>query len=408
VPHGPETIRVARSIAEKGEFANPFAALDTGPSAHVAPAFPALLALLIRLFGDGTTGMYAIQLAAAIVLSLQLALFPVFSRALGMGELNGIIAASIWIAARAGWTWGLEAEYAAILLAIAVCCFRSYLDSSSSGSSRLVWLLGCVIGVLLLTSPSVSIILVGFVGLLLWKDKLAIWKRSNLLLIILLPAVIVAPWTIRNFLVFHRLIPIRDDFGLELALSNSDCAQYQMVKNFNPCYRHPDADIEEAKKVLTHGEAGYNELKLREALYWIEGHPFIFFKLCVERFVAFWKPPAANGPWWSVLGPNTYWERERFEGRLLERIAILAMTVLSVPGLFMLFRRDSVSAWLCLMCLGLYPLAYYLIQFTIRYRYPILWVTFLLGSLPITAFVRATCNSVYAKLRKHRTVAISD
>ena len=38
VPHDPESFRLARSIAEEGRFANPFVALDTGPSAHLAPA----------------------------------------------------------------------------------------------------------------------------------------------------------------------------------------------------------------------------------------------------------------------------------------------------------------------------------------------------------------------------------
>src|SRR5690348_5417295 len=85
VPDGMEPFRLAHSIAEKGEFADPYP-LHTGPSAHSAPAFPALLALLMHVFGDGVAGMYAIKLTATIVLSIQLALFPVFSEALGMGQ----------------------------------------------------------------------------------------------------------------------------------------------------------------------------------------------------------------------------------------------------------------------------------------------------------------------------------
>jgi hypothetical protein len=62
------------------------------------------------------------------------------------------------------------------------------------------------------------------------------------------------------------------------------------------------------------------------------------------------------------------------------------MTPLSVAGLFILYRRDILSWLVCLICLGLFPLIYYTVQYEYRYRYPILWVTFLLGSLPITAF----------------------
>src|SRR6266436_5504962 len=58
----PESYRLAHNLTEKGQFANPFATLDTGPSAHMAPAFPAYLALLIRAFGGGSVGKYAIEL----------------------------------------------------------------------------------------------------------------------------------------------------------------------------------------------------------------------------------------------------------------------------------------------------------------------------------------------------------
>ncbi|MBV9671874.1 MAG: glycosyltransferase family 39 protein, partial [Verrucomicrobia bacterium] len=294
VRHDPESFRLARSIVEKGDFANPFVALDTGPSAHMGPVFPAFLALLIRLFGDGTGGMYAIKLSAAIVLSLQLALFPLFSRTLGMGALNGVIAACIWIASKTGYSYGWEAVYAAILLAGAVCLFRRCLDLPKSGSKKLYCLLGCVMGILMLTSPTASVILIGFVGLLLWRYRLSVLRRSHVLLIILLPVLIATPWTVRNFLVFHHLIFVRDNFGLELAVSNNDYADFGEEQNFRSgafVKLHPNRSLVEAEKVLAYGEVNYNQSKLHEALNWIETHPKKFMSLSWMRFVAFWKPP---------------------------------------------------------------------------------------------------------------------
>ncbi len=129
VPDNPESFRLARNLAEKGQFANPFVPLDTGPSAHVAPAFPAFLALMIRVFGEKSSGIYAIKWAATIVLCFQLALFPIFSRALGMGELNGVVAALLWIAAKVGLgfplnhqavaMFGWDSFYTSLLIAIA-------------------------------------------------------------------------------------------------------------------------------------------------------------------------------------------------------------------------------------------------------------------------------------------------
>lgn len=253
--------------------------------------------------------MYAIKLTPTIVLSIQLALFPVFSEALGMGQLSGIIAAILWIGAKVGTTEdyyraghtlqpvaqfvGWESFYCSILVAIAACCFRRYLDSSVSGSRRLAWILGCVIGVSMLISPTVGIIFIGFVALLLWRDKLAIFKGSNLsnlLLIALLPTVIVAPWIIRNFSVFHRFIPVRDNFGLEPSVSNNDYAMfgvYENARGLSGTKTHPGANIDEARKVLAYGEPEYNDLKLQEALSWIETHPARFFSLSALRVAAF-------------------------------------------------------------------------------------------------------------------------
>jgi len=251
-------------------------------------------------------------------------------------------------------------------------------------------LLGCVMGVALLTSPSVGIIFAGFFGLLVWKDKLAVFRRPNWLLIVL-PAVILAPWIIRNFVTFHRLIFVRDNFGLELSISNNDCASFGIAQNIESgCFLkvHPNVNVEEARKVLALGEPQYNDLKLREALQWIRTHPVRFFRLCAVRVASFWMPPATGGSY-SLRG----------SGRRLERIGVYIMTLLSAPGLWMLYRRDRLSAWLCVICLGLFPLVYYAVQYEYRYRYTILWVTFLLGSLPITPLAQRMYLSVSSRLQ---------
>jgi hypothetical protein len=382
VPDNPESFRLARNLAEKGQFANPFVPLDTGPSAHVAPAFPAFVALLIRIFGEKAAGIYAIKWTAAFLLCLQLALFPIFSRALGMGELNGVVAAVLWIGAKVGLAsppnhqavvmFGWDSFYTALLIVIAACCFRRYLDLSANGTSSLAWILGCLAGVLSLISTTACFIFFGWLAWLAWRDRLTFFKRSHLV-IVLLPLVIVSPWLIRNYLVFHRFIPVRDNLGLELAVSNNDCARFGIQRNFEVgCFQkeHPNANLDEAKKVLELGEPQYDAVRLREARRWIVGNPARFAKLCAMRFFVFWMPTETT----SLFVP----------GRVLERFTIYAMTILSLPGLFMLYRGDRRSAVVCISCLGLLPIIYYLVQYEYRYRYPILWVTFLLGALPIT------------------------
>jgi hypothetical protein len=83
----------------------------------------------------------------------------------------------------------------------------------------------------------------------------------------------------------------------------------------------------------------------------------------------------------------------------LERVVIYLMTLLSGAGLLILYQRDARSAAICMSCLTLYPLVYYIVQFEDRYRYPVMWVTFLLGALPITTYVKGFWHALYARER---------
>lgn len=370
----PESIQVAHHIFREDRFASPFAALDTGPSAHVAPVLPAIQALLMKAFGDKSTGMYAMKLLTVSVLSLQLALFPVFSRELGMGSATGFIAASMWIVAKLTVPYQWESVYAALLLAVACCCYRRYIEAAAKPTGN-QWLLGGLVGLLVLTSPPTALIFIVWLAYDLYLSGAVTFLKKALVPLVLLPLLIVAPWTIRNYLQFHRVIPVRDDLGLELSVSNNDCAQFSIYKNLiSGCFDkfHPNHNASEAAKVRAMGEVNYDELRLREAEGWIGSHPEAFVSLSARRFIAFWIP-TQNGDVRETSG----WRLER--GILY----IYLMTALSVAGLMTLYRRDKRSSFICLSCLAAFPLIYYLVQFEDRYRYPIMWVTFLLGSRPI-------------------------
>jgi hypothetical protein len=382
---GAESVRLARSLCDTGKFANPFPTLDTGLSAHLSPVFPAFLALLMKAFGDKSTGIYAIKLAAVLVLSLQLALYPLFSRILGMGECNGIIGASVWIVAKPRLVHSWEALYVAILVAVGCCCYRRYLDEEAKGRSKLAWLLGCLMGFLILTSPIVAPIYATWLAWEMWSQKSAFFKVS-LLPLVLLPVLIIAPWTIRNYLLFHSFPVIRDSLGLELSVSNNDCARFGFWETLETgCFEkfHPYFNVNETRKVVELGEVKYNELQLQKALRWISSHPARFIKLSMLRFIAFWMP-TDSFTFHAIIGHR------------LERFTIYLMTLLSGLGLVILYRRDIKSAAVLMSLLTLFPLVYYIVEFVDRYRYPIMWVTFLLGAVPITACAqrlwRTFCN----------------
>jgi len=318
--------------------------------------------------------MDAIIFACVLVVSLQLAFFPLISSSLGMGKLNGVIGACFWLASKPRLVYGFEAMYAGALFALTCCVYRRFLDRDR-GNAKLAWPLGILMGLLILTIPTVVPILAIWILREVWRYKFSFLKSAGLPLI-LLPTLIVAPWTIRNYSIFHRVVPVRDDLGLELSVSNNDCARFGIRKSESyGCFNniHPNKSIIEARKVKAKGEVQYNDMRLRQALDWIRGHPARFSKLTAERFLAFWLP--------TETGTRRHYAGL---GRRWERLIIYLMTLLSVAGIVILYRRDAESAMIYMLCLAIFPLVHYLIQFEYRYRYPIIWITFLLGALPIT------------------------
>src|SRR5512135_1553438 len=90
---GAEIPRVALSLVQEGSFAHPFYSLPTGPTAHTAPAYVLLYALVAKVFGIGWIGARVLWALNVGFLALQLALLPMLSDRLGLGVVPGVIAA---------------------------------------------------------------------------------------------------------------------------------------------------------------------------------------------------------------------------------------------------------------------------------------------------------------------------
>jgi hypothetical protein len=184
---------------------------------------------------------------------------------------------------------------------------------------------------------------------------------------LILPLVLLAPWEWRNYKVFHAIIPVRTNFGLELGVSNSPFAKVTFYENFwHHYFPHPNADIAEARKVLAVGEVKYTQQRMQEALQWIRTNPRQALGLWIRRFVVFWFPTP---------------------GRRIAPLTIDLATALSCFGLFVLARASRMGATLCAVFLVIYPPVYYILQAFDRYRFPILWVTFGLAAAACSAIL---------------------
>ncbi len=374
---GFESLELGSSIALRGRFADPFFPLPTGPSAHLAPGYPLIVALIIKLFGVGAYGDYALLWLTTIVVGVQLALLPFLADYVTLGPLTGAIAASAWLVAKFSLLpW--ENDFAGLV--IVALAFPMY---KALRTALTLWELvytGILWGVLLLLTPTPLPIL--FFWLLLIVVNRTQAARSVLVLATL-PLVVIAPWLIRNYRVFHHPVFLRDNLGLELAISNNSCTEFSAALNRieGGCFsqHHPNENLAEAERVARLGEPAYNKMRLHEAESWIVQNRRRFLKLTTERFVAFWFPNVSGNPFSPPPSSRWEWITDLF-------------TLLSLPGVLLVWRRDRRFAWVLGVWLTFFPLVYYLIQASLRYRRPILWATLLPGAYALVALLNLLWN----------------
>jgi hypothetical protein len=178
-----------------------------------------------------------------------------------------------------------------------------------------------------------------------------------------LPLLVISPWVIRDYEVFHAFIFIRDNFGTELAVSNNDCAAPSLHGNL-PCAEltHPNRSALLASRIVQVGEYQFNKEQSQKARAWVREHPEGFLKLTAQHFLLFWFP--AFAPTEGALF-------------LLGTLEISILTILSAPGLLLLYRTNRAATYLLASGAVSYSVAYYLVQMDYRYRYPILWISYI-------------------------------
>src|SRR5712664_1683563 len=198
VPSGSEAVLVARSLAAHGTFADPYAAMKTGLTAHVAPAYPFLYSLILRAFGTGRIAMQIAWACNVLFFALQMGLLPFLSRRLQLGVLPGIVAAvlgtfSLYAPIDTRW----ESFLVGLLLLLAFLATEHSLNSRQGGA--ITFIAGALWGVLILTNPVVVLLLFGWTACWIWAQRQE--KRAKVIrrsvMIAALAFIIVSPWIAR-------------------------------------------------------------------------------------------------------------------------------------------------------------------------------------------------------------------
>ncbi len=281
--HAWEPGNMARNLLSGHGFGS---TLDsTQPSAMLTPVYPLIVAGFFSVFGVHTyASITAIHVFDCLINSL--ACIPIFLLARrSFGERVAWWAAWTWAFFPYGIYFSAAFAWSTHLLLFSLC-WLLYLAQDMERSSRLrLWAgFGLLAGFAGLTEPSALVVVVFLMALACWRLA-ADGKRWLLpgMVASLTIAATLSPWIIRNAIVFHRFIPMRDNMGLELWMGNNGDDLRWTSDDLHPLH-----DAQEMADYNRMGELAYNDNKEQEARAYIHAHPEWYAWMCVRRAVYIW------------------------------------------------------------------------------------------------------------------------
>lgn len=401
VPFAQETGSVALALSEGQGFSSPFRN-NTGPTAWLVPLYPLLLSAMFRVLGPMNLHSFVAIVSINIIFS-TLACIPIFyiGQRLG-GRAVASLAAWLWVllpsAIMIPFEWVWDTSLSAFLVALLLYLTLALSDSRKVG----VWLAyGAWWGVSLLTNASIGALLLPWSGWTVYRQSrlataseapgssnpsrstsptnahplrcFATWRGP--LLSLAVATLCCLPWTVRNYVQFHKLIPLRSNFPFEFWSGNNSI--------FDPYGGSPMARITQFAEVRQYkqlGETAYMADKWRRAKEFVHTHPRLEVQLTRERLITTWfctKTPIAD-----FLETDSW----------LIRIIFLYNAMLfvgAVVGICVLGRRRHIFTFPLAAAPLFFPLVYYITHVSLRLRHPLDPVLAILTAVSISALSSA-------------------
>ena len=340
---GIELGTLAQSLVAGQGLSSPFGG-STGPTALLAPGYPAIISLFFRIFGPFT-------FTAAIAVMLMQLLFSVTTVLLIMrvaqrcfGNRTADLAGTFWAVSlpliwmpTIFWETCLSTLLLVGMIALALRCEQQ--------PSRSLWpLMGAYCGLAALVNPALLPALLAMLGWAAWQTRKTFLYSPLLSLLVLL--LVFVPWPIRNARALGAFIPLRSTVGLELWMGNRAGATGFLDESVFPMFNRWEYDQYVAK-----GEVAYMQDKSALAKVYVRAHPVQFMQLSAIRFVRFWTGTGNK------------------DGSMLFTLHAVLTTSLGAIGIWRLWQRRRFSlAALFFLPLMLFPLPYYITHAEFRYR----------------------------------------
>lgn len=320
---------IAASLVRGHGFAGGFHDFS-GPTTWFAPVYPVILSGLFRMFGIQTLASAIAVCGVHILCAMATAVLIMNIGARLCNPTAGLIGALIWgLTPKAALPEFLLVE--STVSAMLVCLGILLALGLSAKSRKWQWFLsGMVWGFAGLTSPATLAALPVILIYLSRKIRPLPWTPA--LVLTAAVGVTLAPWMIRDAMIFHRFVPVRDNGLAEIYFANVGYEE------------NPSGGSMEYQRL---GEAKFVTMIEKKLVSYLRSHPLRFVKDSLVRVTRFWTNPDGL---FGISG---------------------LVSVLSFVGLLVVLQRCWLAAlpFFAVMCA--YPLIYYMSVTFSRYRQPV-------------------------------------
>jgi hypothetical protein len=249
-PQATELARLGESLRRGRGLASPFGG-DTGPSAFLAPGYPALVALLFRIFGSYSGHAAVALLLLQVLFAVGTVYFVMLVARLAFSPRTANIAGAIWAFSPVLWWmpavfWesGLSTTILTASLAFAMHC--------AAKPTPWKWMaMGAFFAAAMLINPSLMLALLSVGAWAIYRTAPSPRLVAAALLFVTC-ATLFAAWPVRNERELHAFIPLRSNFGYELWQGNRSGADGEFSAQL-----HLNVNAQEFARYASLGEVGY-------------------------------------------------------------------------------------------------------------------------------------------------------
>jgi hypothetical protein len=381
---GWEMGRVARALATGYGFADPFVG-HTGPTAWVPPLYPLFIAAVFKLFGvyTATSAWVILTINSIFSAATSSVIYEIAARCFQTVGATRARKIALW----SGWLWALHPaamQYAVrwiwdmavttflfsklVVIALRVRAIGEDAEDPERAlpignqpepQTTFRWAAFGILAGLIALLNSTIVLFVPICGVWMLMGGA---KRKSRPAPILLKATIagtlffacLAPWMVRNWQVFHAVVPLRGNFGAELNASVSEANDgFSWGPTIPIC--------EQCSEYLSYkkmGELSYVKQQGELAKQHIRTHRLRFLQLALKRFYFYWVSvphPIEMGVW-----------NEAFRVLNYSFVSLAALL-----GLALALARRIPGAVLFTWAFALLPLTYYFVTVQARFRSPL-------------------------------------